>query len=76
MRRGEVVITILTNPIATGSVRIESKAPHNTKIMMLNDKYMNFFLNIPIDCLALMRNPIPKKTNVDTKNKAIIKNVG
>ena len=76
IRRGEVIITIRINPIATGMVRIESRAPHTTKIIMLNDKYAKFFLNMPIDCLAFIRNPIPKSNNVDTKNRAIIKKVG
>ncbi|MBA7525271.1 hypothetical protein ES705_17422 [subsurface metagenome] len=55
---------------------IESKAPLNTNIINPIDKYVNFFLNIPVDCFALIAKPNPRSTKVETKNTAISKKVG
>ena len=59
-----------------GRVRIETRAPQITNILNPIDKYINFFLNCPVACLAFNAKSIPRTTRAATINTATNVNVG
>ncbi len=52
------------------------KTPQTTNIIKPNERERNFFRNKPVDCLFLMKHPIPLKKRFESKKMIIKMNVG
>ena len=60
------IIPNLTMNKATIGGNTESKVTMTAKTIKPKDKYRNFFLKIPVACLAFTKNPIPLKIKIDS----------
>ncbi len=76
MRDVLMITPILTKGKAKPGGTKESKVAMRGKRINPNDKYANFLLITPVDCIALRRNPIPFKMITDKINTISNINVG